>query len=144
MFGNALGFRLCDKIRINYFGKDGNLWTPYACCRNWSGFDISFTPEKRIWTGLLNAPVNLDAKCPSSFCTDYNMSSVNEIHEYIQNVLERGDHGPNRVMLCDAKTLDQALDHHAEGIGALTDNEHRFQVDPSHAQLNHSSLTTRN
>ncbi len=49
------------------------------------------------------------------------MSSVSEIHEYIQKVLERGDHGPNRVMLCDAKTLNH---HHAEGIGAYSSNHY--------------------
>jgi len=41
-----------------------------------------------------------------------------DVHDYIQRVLEKGDHGRNRILVCDAKTLNHALEKHAERIGA--------------------------
>ncbi len=54
------------------------------------------------------------------------MSSTGEIHEYIQNVLEKGDHGENRVIVCNAETLNHALDQHSDRIGALYYPDHKL------------------
>ena len=40
-----------------------------------------------------------------------------DIHDYIHRVLEKKDHGRNRVLICDAKTLNHALEKYAEQIG---------------------------
>ena len=40
-----------------------------------------------------------------------------DVHDYIQRVLQKGDHGRNRVLICDAQTLNHALESNLQGIG---------------------------
>ena len=73
------------------------------------------------------------------------MSSTGEIHEYIQNVLEKGDHGENRVIVCNAETLNHALDQHSDRIGALYYPDHKLiGFDVVIPKLRRSSLSMRN
>ena len=49
-----------------------------------------------------------------------NDHTHSDIHDYIHRVLEKGekDHGRNRVLTCDAKTFNDALEKHLQLIGA--------------------------
>jgi hypothetical protein len=40
-----------------------------------------------------------------------------ELHQYIHNVLEKGDHGKSRIIEFDAPTFNDAIDRHAAKIG---------------------------
>jgi len=42
-----------------------------------------------------------------------------DIQDYIQRALEKGDHGRNRVLTCDAKTLNDALEKNLQLIGEV-------------------------
>ena len=46
------------------------------------------------------------------------MSVQNDPHNYIHGVLQRNDHGPYRRISCDLTTLNDAIQQHAERIGA--------------------------
>jgi len=47
---------------------------------------------------------------------DHTRSAV---HDYIQRALQKGDHGRNRVLICDAQTLNDALEKYLQEIGAV-------------------------
>lgn len=44
------------------------------------------------------------------------MSFPSKVHEYIHNVLGKGDHGPNRIISSDANTLNDAMEKYAQQI----------------------------
>ena len=40
-----------------------------------------------------------------------------ELHDYIHNVLETGDHGPYRVLKFEISDLNDVIEHHSKKIG---------------------------
>jgi hypothetical protein len=42
---------------------------------------------------------------------------TNDLHEYIHNVLDTGDHGSHRLIKLDLPTLNDAIEKHVEPIG---------------------------
>jgi hypothetical protein len=45
------------------------------------------------------------------------MVDSHSLHDYIHNVLEKGDHGDYRHLSFDLPTLNEVIDKHAERIG---------------------------
>ena len=67
-----------------------------------------------------------------------NDHTHSDIHDYIRRALEKNDHGRNRVLVCDAKTLNDALEKHLQLIGEIL----LFFVLPSRPLIPASPLYT--
>ena len=44
-------------------------------------------------------------------------TAMSDLHDYIHNVLETGDHGPYRIIEFDIPTLNNIIERHAKKIG---------------------------
>jgi hypothetical protein len=54
-----------------------------------------------------------------SHVSDYfeSLLETNDLHDYIHDVLNTGDHGSHRLILFDLPTLNNAIEKHADTIG---------------------------